>query len=308
MNRTTTQDNDRVDLVVERPVLTVLNRFSGLRVWLRRQPRSAPTPRALGVGLGRWIAAGELSVPVVAAVCGLPDVIVNTSVTRRPGGSGSAPGRCALGSFTPASWRSAVRCLPAKRARLSARSWIISLCTIAVGSSAYVGDSRVDGSRGRSWPGAHRRGHRDFVQVTTGPPVGCLFGWRLRRELDRRRDGSLRLGRNGRWPSPRCTPLHRNWGGRIRFGGRGRGGWRCCGAGAQQDTAARRRAGRRRRDRRWGLEVPSPSPRRREVSNGFPHSRSCRSLFRTRYWASPCGWPALLVSRSAYRACTTWRR
>ena len=50
------------------------------------------------------------------------------------------------------------------------------------------------------------------------------------------------------------------------------------------------------------------SPRRREVSNGFPHSRSCRSLFRTRCWASPCGWPALLVSRSAYRACTTWRR
>ena len=69
--------------------------------------------------------------------------------------------------------------------------------------------------------------------------VGCLFGWRLRRELDRRRDGSLRVGRNGRWPSPRFTPLHRHCGGRIRSGGRGCGGWRCCGAGAQQDTAAR---------------------------------------------------------------------
>jgi hypothetical protein len=51
----------------------------------RRQPRSAPTPRPLGVGLGRSIAAGELSVPVVAAVCGLPEVIVNASVTRRSG-------------------------------------------------------------------------------------------------------------------------------------------------------------------------------------------------------------------------------
>lgn len=47
--------------------------------------RSAPTPRPLGVGLGRSIAAGELSVPVVAAVCGLPEVIVNASVTRRSG-------------------------------------------------------------------------------------------------------------------------------------------------------------------------------------------------------------------------------
>ena len=63
--------------------------------------------------------------------------------------------------------------------------------------------------------------------------------------------------------------------------------------------------------RRAAGGAPTPRPalrRRREVSNGFPHSRSCRSLFRTRCWASPRGWPALLVSRSAYRACTTWRR
>ena len=57
--------------------------FGGHAERLRRQPRSAPTTRALGVGLGRWIAAGELSIPVVAAACGLPDVIVNASVARR---------------------------------------------------------------------------------------------------------------------------------------------------------------------------------------------------------------------------------
>ena len=56
----------------------------------RRDQAFAPNvtldpPRALGVGLGRSIAAGELSIPVVAAVCGLPDVIVNASVTRRSG-------------------------------------------------------------------------------------------------------------------------------------------------------------------------------------------------------------------------------
>ena len=90
------------------------------------------------------------------------------------------------------------------------------------------------------------------------------------------------------WPSPRFTPLHRNWGGRFALVcavvvgggvvGRVRSG---CGGGAARGGAAETGAGEASRS-----------------IERLPDSRSCRSLFRTRCWASPRGWPALLVSRS----------